>query len=217
MASPIAVNNISGYTPAESASSATFAHNVSSEKNRILIVGVGYRNASTDGDITGITFNGVALTKISEQTGESGAELWYLLNPDSGSHNIVVTASGSIRGWGVGAVDLYNCNQNDPINTYNIGAGSGSPNVSVTTDEDECMIVDMFSHRYDGNRTPGAGQTQIYQGEQYNDRFGASYKYLASAGATNMSWSGSSDTWSQIVAAFNTAPPSAGNRGYVIG
>jgi len=47
--------------------------------------------------ITSVTYNGDALTAYSSQTYQSGRYLqgWYLLNPDSGEHDISVSTSAS--------------------------------------------------------------------------------------------------------------------------
>lgn len=73
---------------------ATWSHTCSGS-NRMLFVFVSYINTGT---ISGITYNGVALTKIGSQNvgGASGAtDLWYLVNPSSGSNTVSVSGSGS--------------------------------------------------------------------------------------------------------------------------
>ena len=74
-------------------STITWSHTVGSGSNRILIAGVTSNNADLQ---TGATYNGVAMTlgKKSSFTGPT-MYLFYLLNPDSGAHDIATTGSGS--------------------------------------------------------------------------------------------------------------------------
>lgn len=85
--------------------------------DRCLIVNVGFDGASQT--ITGVTFDGVAMTAMpnTDSTGDSAADydhqLWYLLNPSlTASANLTVTWTGGGNTWfhaanytGVGGVD----------------------------------------------------------------------------------------------------------------
>ncbi len=96
--------------------SLTFSHTVGTSTNRILLVGVQLRIDSGSGGpgattrVTGVTFNGTALTCLvaladnnsgscgnsaSGTTGFLRSEIWYLLNPASATANIVVTVNNS--------------------------------------------------------------------------------------------------------------------------
>ncbi len=72
----------------------TFSHNVSGS-NKILWVG-GYAGGGTD-VITGITYNGVAMTRaIGVSQGANGfVYLYYLAAPASGANNVIVSQSGA--------------------------------------------------------------------------------------------------------------------------
>ena len=69
----------------------TLAHTCSGV-NRILFVNTGITSADT---IPGITYNGVALTKIASVINGRYFSLWYLIAPATGANNIVVTSSVS--------------------------------------------------------------------------------------------------------------------------
>lgn len=75
--------------------SITVSHTCSGS-DRILLVGV-ITNDTTD-KITGVTYNGVAMTRLSSQ-GSAGLNflgyIYYLIAPDTGTHNIVVSRSDS--------------------------------------------------------------------------------------------------------------------------
>lgn len=70
----------------------TFSHTVAEHDNRVLIVGTAVRGAAT---LNSLTYNGVAMTKIRhDQPGSDvRSELWYLLNPAIGTHDVVATFS----------------------------------------------------------------------------------------------------------------------------
>lgn len=70
----------------------TFSHTVAEHDNRVLIVGTAVRGAVT---LDSLTYNGVVMTKIRhDQPGSDiRSELWYLLNPDVGTHDVVATFS----------------------------------------------------------------------------------------------------------------------------
>lgn len=72
---------------------------ISTTADRLLLVGV-LGDATTD-YVTGVTFNGAALTLVDKQNSVPGSVywqyLWALLAPSSGTHNIVVTASTSTQ------------------------------------------------------------------------------------------------------------------------
>lgn len=63
--------------------------------NRLLTVFVDY--LANDRTITGVTYNGVAMTAVYNQSYNSARVhgYFYLANPASGSNNIVITLSGS--------------------------------------------------------------------------------------------------------------------------
>ena len=75
------------------ATSITFPHTVGNFPSRILIVHVGLKGASDT--VTGVTYNGVAMTRIAQAdySGQLHDSLWYLLNPDTGANNVVVSLS----------------------------------------------------------------------------------------------------------------------------
>lgn len=77
--------------------SLTWAHTCAA--NAVLYVGVSDCNAGTSTRITGVTYNGVAMTFVGRQytTDAGSAEVYYTDTPTSGTHDIVVSASTTIR------------------------------------------------------------------------------------------------------------------------
>lgn len=74
--------------------SLTVSHTVSGN-NRLLVVGIGAGAADI---VTGVTYNGVAMTRANERNnGNSTAYMYYLIAPALGVHNIVVSTSLSVN------------------------------------------------------------------------------------------------------------------------
>lgn len=77
-----------------SVTSITFAHTCTGT-NRILFVATA-NNLGVN--VTGVTYNGVAMTQIGSSLSNgapSKSYLWYLIAPATGSNNVVVSLSGS--------------------------------------------------------------------------------------------------------------------------
>jgi hypothetical protein len=75
--------------------SLTWSHTCSGS-DRLLRVGL--RTVAGASLITGVTYNGDAMTLIDVVAGggaRRAVELWELLNPDSGAHDVIASASGS--------------------------------------------------------------------------------------------------------------------------
>jgi hypothetical protein len=117
--------------------------------NRILYVGVQITEAATT--VTGITYNSVALTKISGKDVPNGSrrvELWYLIAPATGANNIVVTLSGTPANWfSVGAISYTGAKQSGQPEAYaESSADAGYTNFSqaVTTLTDNAWLVGVM-------------------------------------------------------------------------
>ena len=122
--------------------SRTFSHTCSGS-NRLLIVGV--RGGTTaDGDvITGVTYNGVSMTKIfgNEPLGNRWTYLYYLINPASGANNVVISASASINISGA-ASSYTGAYQSSQPDAYTNNSSATSPLTTTnTTLIDNCWNV----------------------------------------------------------------------------
>lgn len=113
---------------------------------RLLMVGVvTLADSPPPPDIVSLTYNGVALTKISGVSeGGVHVELWYLVNPPAGTYNIVITHDGTYNtGWCLGMATSYTgVDQTDPIQVFDVDvAESASVSTSLTPDEMNTMLV----------------------------------------------------------------------------
>lgn len=116
------------------ASSITVSGSITTGSNLILICNA-VRDSS--GVPTGITWNSVAMTKIADQTASGlGTSIWFLANPDTGTHNAVATWSGTNYN-GLGCVTFSGADQNLPTNY----TANKANTVSVTTTSANSMLV----------------------------------------------------------------------------
>lgn len=79
--------------------SLTYSHTTGSGSDRHLTVVLGTNAATTEGNITGITYGGVAMTKIGYKKHASFTNhiwVYYLIAPATGANNVVVSSTASI-------------------------------------------------------------------------------------------------------------------------
>lgn len=104
-------------------SSLTVSHTTTTESNRLLLVAVAAEDATagTDQEVSGITYDGTAMTNVSAFPTDAyhRLELWYLLAPSTGANNIIVTFKGTVgdsgKGVSVAGVSYYGVRQVAPI------------------------------------------------------------------------------------------------------
>lgn len=146
-------------------STLTWAHTCASGAR--LYVGISDCNAGSTSRITGVTYNGVAMTFATSQlTGNAGdAEIYYIDAPTSGTHNIVVTASTTIRMIG-GATSFLGAATSSlgAIGGTIVAPGSGaSISTSITTTVPGSYIFDTLfqnGNALQTNTVTGTGHTR---------------------------------------------------------
>jgi hypothetical protein len=176
--------------------------------NQPLYVVVSWWNGSSSA-ITGITFNGVALTRVAQSAlsnGSDRAEIWRLLTPAATTANIVVSFGGSQC---AGAAVAFNTTGQDtggtPEGTAATNAssvnGASTGNLSIAPAAGDATIVVMAN----GNGaavtftfTGGTGGTELYDQANNGDRTGVA-KVSDAATVVSVSWTGST-SW--VIAAI---------------
>ncbi|GAC1574870.1 MAG: hypothetical protein NVS3B9_6980 [Candidatus Doudnabacteria bacterium] len=114
-----------------------WSHTVTSAgADRILIVSLGSRNSCTNSPLTSVTYNGVALTNLAAILQNPAlsyySEVWYLVNPASGTHTISVTsANGGCEYLEAVASSWTGVNQTVPFGTLATSTNS-TPLTTVT-------------------------------------------------------------------------------------
>lgn len=165
----------------------TWSHTCAS--NARLYVMCSDFNAGTSSRITGVTYNGDALTVVDRAYpgGSCSSELWYIDLPDSGTHDIVITASTNIRMLG-GATSFLGA-ATSSLGAYD-KATAVNPATSVskaltTTVDGSMIIASIAENNIKVLTATGTNQTlnfQIYQTDD-GDSVGGSTQTTTTAGS----------------------------------
>lgn len=168
---------------------------------RLLVVTIVYGNSGS-GTISSLTYNGVALTQaINQSNGNSSAraELWYLLAPASGAHNIVFSWSAGPSGnvspfaasyTGVKALDATG------FNAPNASNSTLTATVTTTTDNDWMIGLGFDSNGAGTNYTGTVTTTTQRQAALWD-----SNAALTPAGAKSVTFTGIGGQVEAVIAA----------------
>lgn len=186
-----------------STNSKTVSVTVADNTDRLLAVGTSVRGAVT---VTSATYNGDALTKIRHDQlgGDIRTELWYILNPDVGTANLVVNFSGT-QNVGISGAVYYNV---DGLVSNNGNTGSTTTSTSVTnTNATTDLIVDVLGLQTGSGSFTGtvtAGQTKRNDAATVDLQIAFADKLSPSANNT-MSWSFASNYYAESNAVFSAS------------
>ena len=155
-------------------STLTIAHTTTNTANRVLIVGVSINiNNSPATAVTGITYNGTALTLVGAHNDANNTrrvEMWYLLAPANGTFDAVVTVnvpSAVNVGVAAGVTTFTGVDQTVPLGTFVSadGAAGGNSQLDVPSVVNG-MVMDTLAT--DGTQTVAMGPGT--QAQQWNVR-----------------------------------------------
>lgn len=192
-------------------STLAYSHTCSGS-DRVLVMGVTF---ATGVSISGTpTYNGVAMTQIGSVIAASGAVFsntyfFYLVAPDTGAHNVSITASSSNYIYS-SAISYTGVDQTNPIDASGsfTQAASTSITKSITTTADNCWLS---SFTVSGTANSISAGTNVTQRQSIGPGWCASGDTNAAqtpAGSYGQTWTGASDSRALFVAALK--PVSAG-------
>ena len=203
--------------------SLSWTHTVTtSGSNRILVVGISWRNSSADtATVNTVTYNSQSLDEIRKDTEFTNNEnrstaLYYLKDPPTGSAYTILVSFTSGNYWHAvgGAVSLTGVDiSGDPVNDHNgLKGNSATPSVTLTTTTDGAWVVDTLVVRNIDSGSASSNQDD----ERWNVKTSGGANNTLGAGSTEgpktpagdvtMSWSlSSSQKWSISAAAFKPA------------
>lgn len=135
----------SGGTASASASSLTWSHTTTAATDCLIVTGFSGDNGSVV-TISGITYNGIALTQVRRNPGnaQGSGGMWVLLNPPIGTYNIVLTA-GSLASRGIDGQSA-NFGNVTAINTSAITAVTTTNPVTTTVTSTLIGLPIGFTH-----------------------------------------------------------------------
>jgi hypothetical protein len=109
-----------------------------SGSDRLMLVGVSINNLGSN-SVNGITYNGDALTRVGwQQDVGVRVEIWALVNPTVGTHDVIIDIVGTSGGNTAGVMTFTGVDQTTPLGSFSSGAGwgsSGFANISSAADE----------------------------------------------------------------------------------
>jgi len=129
--------------------------------NLILIVGT---VSGSNGNVSGVTYNGVAMTKITGSSGYSSqcgnTVFWYLINPPTGSHTVAVTLGSSDTISGVSA-SYTGASQTSQPDSYHASSNSTGTTYSdsTTTVANNSWVIGYFVNNQGTTISAGSGTT----------------------------------------------------------
>ncbi|MGA7751397.1 MAG: C25 family cysteine peptidase [Candidatus Sulfotelmatobacter sp.] len=149
----------------------TFNHTTTGT-NLLLIVGVSINITNqTTTTVTGVTYNGVALTSIGAHNDAGNTrrvEMWYLLNPPTGTNSTVVSVNipaNRTVGVAAGATTFTGVDQTVPLGTFVSADGAaGTTSQLDVPGVVNGMILDTLA--VGGNRTVTVAGPQVSQWNQ---------------------------------------------------
>jgi hypothetical protein len=140
-------------------------------------------------------------------------EIWYLANPDSGTHTVEINPAGPLGEMTAGAVTFINANTTGIPDAQNGTTGSSSsPSTTVTTVAANAWTVSVVSAEaaITGNGTQDLRWGPLTD-QSFENGAGAT-KTVATPGATALNWSlASGQPWSVSAASFGPNTSSAVN------
>ena len=181
------------FSPDPGSTSFSVTHPTGTGSNRLMLVGISQKNRT----VTGVTYGGIPLTLVGEDLNIITARMhiYKLVNPPSGTNNVVVTLNADPNaGIVVGVVTFSGVDQTTPLGTFASNDGtSNTASISVNSTIGE-YVFDVATYR-NTSMTAASGQTPRYDISSTNEIYGgASIKPGAST--VTMTWNGSaSQQW----------------------
>ncbi len=179
----------------------TYAHTVSGS-DRILFVSTLGGSSFTD-NITGITYNGVSMTLVgkSATSGDRWNYLFYLIAPDTGTHNVVISATPASGGVGATVATSYTgVNQTQPETMLVTSGTNTSQTQTIPTKSYGAWLVGAM--HVDASPSAGSGTTS--RGDRFYDSNGVKSEPSSSSYSLALTWAGS-EGWSYITCSIAPA------------
>jgi len=185
-----------------SGSSVTLSHETTGE-DRLMLVTVALANQgdavvnNLSYDNTALSFLGASVYSVNS-TNEVRLEMWSLLAPALGTHDLVVNLTNPATDGAIaGVLSLSSVDQLDPLGNL-VTAGNSSNSASLTTNSsNDDMVFSTIGIEYHGNYelVPGANQLELWDLNSDGLNFGAA-RQNGGVSATSTWTFSSADTWS---------------------
>ena len=203
----------------------SWSHTIGSGNNRILIVSTVCEDSTpADQIMSSVKFNSVNITpvpgSIRSRSNSSNSilrtELYYMLNPPTGTYTVAITYNGSVSYRAGGAISLRNVKQQAPEAVVtNAKSAATTISTDVTIPNIGAWIVDVVGHSNSDSFTSSTTTERWDRNSGYHTGAGGT-KAVTSAGLNTISWTynGSSGSTVHSLAAFapseTAVPPPPG-------
>lgn len=181
--------------------------------NALLVVCV--TGDTTSDLVTGVTYNGVAMTLVTKKHGTAALHwiyMFYLLNPMTGTHNVVISASGSCDSLGGVALayDGEKLTSQPDTSTTNSGTSVSTLSTSLTPGLDGALEVAFGITGSVATTVAGVFTQRVNAATSDNGFFyiAADKQNITPASSQTfiISNAGTNTDWGTIVASFKPGP-----------
>jgi uncharacterized repeat protein (TIGR01451 family) len=175
-------------------SSLTFSHTTGSGANRLLLLGISWRQTANI-TVSTVTWGGTALSPVGTiyNGNTRRVAIYQLLNPSASTPaDLVIIMSGVVANIVAGAASFSGVDQKPPLGFIGNSATSTNPNVTVTTSPND-LVFDTVTAT-NGTLTVGNDQTSLWNVTSTSISAGGSTK-LATTTSTLMSWTSNNASW----------------------
>lgn len=186
------------------------AHTVSNNRNRLLTVCISIDDDEDPSYVTSVEYDGeelsrVGRTKVGSAWGTVG-EMWYILNPKSGTHNVKVFFGGATHFAVVMVSDWYNVEQTVPYDSaVDSQSGTDTTSVSVTPNNSSNIVISTFAcgdYNASVSITDGTEVGDDQKGPHSDSHvMNVAYKENGSTGGETIEWTSSVSQRIVLVAA----------------
>lgn len=172
----VGYDNVTHQTKTGTGATLSWNHTASGS-DRLVLVGVSWQETLGEETLDSITYDGTAMTLLAST---SFTALYYLINPPTGSKQVVVTWSGTnTKGASGGAVSFTNVDQTHPLESAAITSGS-STTPTATLLRQPGMIFSTIGLNASGSTVTLAGPGAD---ERWNESAGSSGNFTLTQGA----------------------------------
>lgn len=197
-----------GFANLNSQSTITVSHTTGSASNRLMLVGVSYREDQT----ISVTYGVDALTLVGEEASSNNARtaIFSLLDPPTGTANVVVTATGDFdQGGVVGVMTFSGVDLNTPLNTYASSVGnSTNPTLNAIPSASNQLVFNVVALQNTNLTGVGGSQALQWNIESGDDIRGGGSTKTGASPTTSMNWTSASGQWSMSAVSIRPIPVS---------
>lgn len=182
----IAVDGTASTSSPASAANLTWSH--TNTAGNVMVVTFSNVNQTP----SSVTYNGVAMTQafFRDSGIDGGTDIfgYYLMNPGTGTHDVVVTVSASTYRFGTSITFSGAYTAAIGATTTQEQASGTGITTPITTTSDNSYLVDVIAINTNAPTASG-GQTTILAQDMGDYGKGSSYVKIPTAGPTSMGWS----------------------------